>query len=144
LTPVVSDQLESRVRIVCGDLTRHNLGLNSEPWKHLATQVDAVVHNGAAVNYVLGYDALRPHNVDGTRELLRLAATGTVKAFHLGSSAFIFGWTVKDVLYERDNNPEMAHLDFGYSQSKWVAEQLVFEAGRQGGGVVGVSPALVF
>jgi len=26
----------------------------------------------------------------------------------------------------------MAALDFGYAQSKWVAEQLVFAAGRQG------------
>jgi thioester reductase-like protein len=95
------------------------------------------------VNYVLGYDALRPHNVDGTRELLRFAATGVRKEFHLVSSTFIFGWTVKDVLYERDNNPEMAHLDFGYAQSKWVAEQLVLEAGTRGLGVRVYRPSLI-
>jgi thioester reductase-like protein len=143
LTPLLSEQLESRVRIVCGDLSRHDLGLKAGHWAQLATQVDAIVHNGAAVNYVLGYDALRPHNVDGTRELLRLASTGTPKAFHLVSSTFIFGWTVKDVLYERDSNPEMADLDFGYSQSKWVAEQLVLEAGRRGLPVRVYRPSLI-
>jgi thioester reductase-like protein len=143
LIPALEDQLERRVRIVCGDLARHNLGLKAEQWKHLSTQVQAVCHNAAAVNYVLGYDAMRPHNVDGTRELLRFAATGSLKEFHLISSTFIFGWTVKGVLFEDDNNPEMANLDFGYSQSKWVAEQLVFEAKKQGLKVRVYRPSLI-
>jgi thioester reductase-like protein len=143
LTPALEDQIEERVRIVCGDLSRHNLGLKTEQWKHLATQVQAVCHNGAAVNYMLGYDALRPHNVDGTRELLRFAATGVPKEFHLISSTFIFGWTVKGVLWESDNNAEMANLDFGYSQSKWVAEHLVFEAQKQGLKVRVYRPSLI-
>jgi thioester reductase-like protein len=142
-TPDLEDQLEKRVRIVCGDLARHNLGLKAEQWKHLAAQIHAVYHNAAAVNYVLGYDAMRPHNVDGTRELLRFATTGCVKEFHLVSSTFIFGWTVKGVLYEHDNNPEMANLDFGYAQSKWVAEQLVFEAEKQGLKVRVYRPSLI-
>jgi thioester reductase-like protein len=143
LTPAVEDRLEQRVRIVCGDLSRHNLGLRAEQWRHLTTQVHAVCHNGAAVNYVLGYDALRPHNVDGTRELLRFAATGLAKEFHLISSTFIFGWTVKGILRESDNNADMANLDFGYSQSKWVAERLVFEAQKQGLKVRVYRPSLI-
>ena len=143
LTPALEDRLEDRVRIVCGDLARHNLGLRAEQWKQLATHVQAVCHNGAAVNYMLSYDALRPHNVDGTRELLRFASTGCAKEFHLISSTFIFGWTVKGVLWESDNNADMANLDFGYSQSKWVAERLVFEAQRQGLKVRVYRPSLI-
>jgi len=143
LTPALENLLEQRVRIVCGDLARHNLGLKAEQWKHLSAQIQAVCHNAAAVNYVLGYDALRPHNVDGTRELLRFAATGCLKEFHLVSSTFIFGWTVKDVLFEHDNNPEMANLDFGYAQSKWVAEQLVFAAKKQGLKIRVYRPSLI-
>jgi thioester reductase-like protein len=56
----------------------------------LAHEVESVVHNGALVYCILGYDALRA------------------------------------------DNAEMADLDFGYSQSKWVAEQAVYAAGRQG------------
>jgi len=51
-------------------------------------------------------------------------------SFHLEHR--IFGWSVKGTLLEDDHNQEMAALDFGYAQSKWVAEQLVFAAGRQG------------
>jgi len=48
------------------------------------------------------------------------------------SSTFIYGWTVKARLFETDNNPEMENLDFGYAQSKWVAEQLVLAAQQHG------------
>ena len=142
-TPALAGELEKRVRVVCGDLTRHNLGLRAEQWRALTTQVQAVCHNGALVNYVQSYDALRPHNVDGTRELIRFAFTGTPKAFHFVSSTFIFGWTVKDVLYETDDNAAMDNLDFGYAQSKWVAEQLVFSAGKQGLHVRVYRPSLI-
>ena len=143
LTPALTEQLERRVHAVCGDVSRHNLGLKAAQWSQLAERIQAVCHNAAAVNYVLGYDALRPHNVDGTRELLRFAATGPAKEFHLVSSTFIFGWTVKGVLKEGDNNVEMENLDFGYSQSKWVAEHLVFDAERQGMKVRVYRPSLI-
>jgi thioester reductase-like protein len=142
-SPQVEERLERRVRVVCGDLARHNLGLTAGQWARLTAEVGAVCHNAARVNYVQGYDALRPHNVDGTRELLRFSATGSRKEFHLISSTFIFGWTVKGVLLESDNNADMANLDFGYSQSKWVAEQLVFEAGKRGLPIRVYRPSLI-
>lgn len=132
LTPEIEDALERRVHVVCGNLARHNLGLTSDQWNTLSNKVQAVCHNGALVNYVLNYDALRPANVDGTREILRFAFAGVPKQFHLISSTFIYGWTVKPMLFETDNNPKMENLDFGYAQSKWVAEQLVLAAGKQG------------
>jgi thioester reductase-like protein len=131
-TPAVEEELKKRIRVICGDISQHNLGLQSGEWRSLATRVQAVIHNAAHVNYVLNYDALRPHNVDGTRELLRFASTGTRKEFHFISSTVIFGWTVKSELFETENNDEMLNLEFGYAQTKWVAEQLVFGAARRG------------
>jgi thioester reductase-like protein len=142
-TPALGEEVEKRVHVVCGDVSRHNLGLRSELWKSLTTKIQAVCHNAALVNYVMSYDALRPHNVDGTREMLRFAATGAPKEFHFVSSTFIYGWTVKDTLYETDNNPDMENLDFGYAQSKWVAEQLVFAAEKQGLKVRVYRPSLI-
>jgi thioester reductase-like protein len=131
-TPALDEELEKRVRVLCGDISQHNFGLRSEQWKSLTTCVQAVFHNAALVNYVLNYDALKPHNVDGTRELLRFSFARTQKEFHLISSTIIFGWTVEGTLLEIDNNDGMTNLDFGYAQSKWVAEQLVFAAEKHG------------
>jgi thioester reductase-like protein len=143
LTAALSDALDRRVRVVSGDLTRHELGLRHETWDALAGTVGSVVHNGALVNYVQSYDALRPHNVDGTRELLRFAATGVLKSFHFVSSTFIHGWSAKKILWEGDDNAAMADLDFGYAQTKWVAEQLVLASGRQGLDVQVFRPSLL-
>ncbi|HEX9636018.1 MAG TPA: thioester reductase domain-containing protein [Acidobacteriota bacterium] len=131
-TPELEQTLERRVQVRCGDLAAARLGLTAGEWESLALQVRAVVHGAALVNYVMGYDALRPHNVEGTRELLRFAFTGARKQFHFVSSTFIYGWTAKAVLLESDHNQAMENLDFGYAQSKWVAEQLVLAAERQG------------
>jgi thioester reductase-like protein len=51
---------------------------------------------------------------------------------HFVSSTTVFGFTGKRNLIERDYNPEMAGLDFGYAQTKWVGEQLVLQAREQG------------
>ncbi len=142
-TPSVAAELEKRVHVVCGDIARPNLGLNLEEWESLATRIHSVCHNAALVNYVFNYEALRPHNVDGTRELLRFSFAGRRKEFHHISSTFIFGWTVTGMLMESDRNVEMTNLDFGYSQSKWVAEQLVFAAEKQGLRVRVYRPSLI-
>jgi thioester reductase-like protein len=128
----LEDEVRSRVRVICGDLAEPHLGIGEAAFQRLAENIDAIVHNGALVNYVRTYDALRPANVGGTWELLRLAMTTHRKAFHLVSSTFIYGWSTLPVVGEWDANEAMSGLDFGYSQTKWVAEQLVLEAQRQG------------
>jgi nucleoside-diphosphate-sugar epimerase len=65
------------------------------------------------------------------------------QAFHLVSSTFIYGWSTKLVVGESDTNAEMGGLDFGYSQTKWVAEQLVLAALRQGLDVRIYRPSLI-
>ncbi|HTX98215.1 MAG TPA: thioester reductase domain-containing protein, partial [Mycobacterium sp.] len=136
-------EVRARVRVVCGDLAEPRLGIGEAGFRQLTETVDAVVHNGALVNYVRTYDALRAANVAGTHDLLRLAMTGHRKAFHLVSSTFIYGWSVKPVVGESDANTEMTALDFGYSQTKWVAEQLAFAAQRQGLDVRIYRPSLI-
>lgn len=142
-SPSLEAEVRARVRVVCGDLAEPNLGIGEAAFQRLAESIDAIVHNGALVNYVRTYDALRPTNVAGTHELLRLAMTAHRKAFHLVSSTFIYGWSTMPVVGEDYANEEMAGLDFGYSQTKWVAEQLVFAAQRQGLDVRIYRPSLI-
>jgi thioester reductase-like protein len=121
-----------RVHAICGDLASPRLGRSDRGWLRLAETIDTIVHNGAWVDYILDYEALRPSNVEGTRELLKLAFTSSRKQLHFVSSTTIFGWTGKRELLEQDSNPEMAGLDFGYAQTKWVSEQLLLQAREQG------------
>jgi thioester reductase-like protein len=142
-SPALEAEVRARVRVVRGDLAEPHLGIGESGFQRLAESVDAIVHNGALVNYVRTYDALRPANVIGTHELLRLAMTAHRKTFHLVSSTFIYGWSVNPVVGESDANAEMNALDFGYSQTKWVGEQLALAAQRQGLDVRIYRPSLI-
>ena len=53
------DQLEERINIVCGDLEKERLGLDSSSFSSLSESVSSIYHLGAHVNHVLGYEALR-------------------------------------------------------------------------------------
>jgi thioester reductase-like protein len=139
----VMQMFEDRVVPVCGDLGQKDLGLTQDSWDFLANEIDTVFHNGATVNYLLNYDRMRDANVLGTNEVLRLAFEGRAKSLNYVSTTFIFGWAVKKVLYETDFNENMELLDFGYSQSKWVSEQVVMDAGRRGLATRIFRPALV-
>jgi thioester reductase-like protein len=134
---------ETRVIPVCGDLGQRELGLTPGVWDFLASEIDTVFHNGATVNYLLNYDRMRDANVRGTNEVLRLAFEGRPKSFNYVSTTFVFGWAVKSILYETDLNENMELLDFGYSQSKWVSEQVVMDACRRGLTTRIFRPALV-
>jgi thioester reductase-like protein len=134
---------EARVIPICGDLGQANLGLTQEDWDFLANEIDTVFHNGATVNYLFNYDRMRDANVIGTNEVLRLAFEGRPKEFNYVSTTFVFGWAVKSVLRETDFNENMDLLDFGYSQTKWVAEQVVADARSKGLSTRIFRPALV-
>ena len=137
------EMFEDRVIPVCGDLGQPMLGLTQDVWDVLANQIDTIFHNGATVNYLFNYDLMRDANVLGTNEIVRMAFEGRPKEFNYVSTTFVFGWAVKSVLYETDHNEDMELLDFGYSQSKWVAEQVVFDARSRGLSARVFRPALV-
>lgn len=123
---------EQRVRPVCGDLSAPNLGLSAASWGRLANRVHTIYHNGALVNYLLDYQAMRDANVGGTNEVVRLAMSHRAKVLNHISTTFVFGWSAQETLGEDDTNAGMDRLDFGYSQSKWVSEQVVRDAMQQG------------
>lgn len=139
----VMPMFESRVIPICGDLGQPSLGLAQDVWDFLANEIDTIFHNGATVNYLFNYDRMRDANVLGTNEVLRLAFEGRPKELNYVSTTFVFGWAVKSVLYETDMNANMELLDFGYSQSKWVAEQVVADARSKGLSARIFRPALV-
>ncbi|CAN0230509.1 unnamed protein product, partial [Discosporangium mesarthrocarpum] len=89
---------DDRIVIVPGNLSKPLLGLSHSEFQArnlamLAGEVDAIIHNGAAVNLVLPYRSLKAVNVLGTQEVLRLAVTNTfgtrVKPVHYISSSSV-------------------------------------------------------
>jgi thioester reductase-like protein len=128
------DEHRHRVVVVEGDLTRPCLGLGEEGFDRLAEDVDLVVHNGSEVNLALPYERLRAANVEGVREVLRLAGRHHVKPVHYVSTASVSAClapAAAPVRADRLPRPEALPMN-GYVRSKWVAENLVRAARGQG------------
>ncbi|WP_158579884.1 thioester reductase domain-containing protein [Geodermatophilus marinus] len=148
LASYVPDRGDRRSRVVpvVGDLSRPLLGLTPERFDALSSRVDAIYHNGAAVNWISSYTRLKPANVAGTQEVLRLACSGRVKPVHVVSSLAVFpladdpGGTV---VREQDSLDHGGVLFGGYTQSKWVAEKLVAVARSRGLPVAVYRPGII-
>jgi amino acid adenylation domain-containing protein/thioester reductase-like protein len=125
-------ELASRVVPVAGDLARPMLGLTRERFSRLARETDVIFHAAAAVNLIYPYEALKPANVDGTREVLRLACLHKIKPLHHVSTNGVFPPDLGLCREDADLDALMGARDDGYGQSKWVAEQLVREAAGRG------------
>ena len=130
-------QQEWRERIipVLGDLALPRLGLTQAAFAELAERVQVIYHNGAQVDFLRPYSALKATNVLGTQEVLRLASERCIKPVHHVSSTYVFSraeYAPETVLNEQDPPKHTTHYTLGYTQSKWVGEQLMLEAGRRG------------
>lgn len=123
--------IKRRLHFLPGDLEEKHFGLGVKKWDLLCDEIDVLYHNGCSVNYVAAYEAMRRASVVGTRTMIELSSTKKLKTFHHISSTIIFGWA-QGIILEDDRHTSMTKVDFGYSQSKWASEQLVWSAGDQG------------
>jgi thioester reductase-like protein len=123
-----------RIVAVPGDLSKPLFGLTRAAFEQLAREVDAVYHNGAMVHGLYSYAQLKPTNVLGTQEAIRLAALHSRKPLHYVSTVAACPMEdAFDVKVVREEKLDAAGVLYGgYPQSKWVAEQLVLAARERG------------
>lgn len=120
--------------IVCGDISQKNLGLPQSAFEMLTNTTVEIYHVAALCDFRTSLSAARNINVTGTKNVfefaMRCSEKGKFKGIHYVSTVAVAG-TNKGRFYEKDmdvnqgfNNP--------YEQSKFEAEQLVFEYRKKG------------
>ncbi|KAH8805395.1 putative NRPS-like enzyme [Xylogone sp. PMI_703] len=126
-----SPEITEKIIVLEGDMADDCLGLGDK-YIWLANWASAIFHLGAKVNFCESYREHRPSNIIGTRNVLRLAATGRYKSFHYMSSVDAWGPTgfilgTPSVTEDEPLEPHIQALryDIGYAQSQWAAEGLV-------------------
>lgn len=128
------DDFNSRIVPIVGDLGKPLFGLSQLAFEGLAAIIDIIYHNGAWVNSARPYSTLKPVNVLGTQEVLRLASREQTKFVHFVSTLGVFLGDNQEAIgrITEMDSPNFVNLQGGYRQSKWVAEQLVMVAQKRG------------
>lgn len=125
---------ESRIDILCGDLSKEMLGLTETEFIELSQKVSVIYHNGNLVNFMAPYSEHKAANVDGLQEIIKLMGIGCKKEMHYVSTTHVFSPSdaCDGIIYEEKEPEHPYELTMGYTQSKWVAEGIIKKAVQEG------------
>src|SRR6202453_4029251 len=102
---------------------------------------DAVVHVAADYRlWIPDPTAMFRSNVDGTRELLRLAREAQVKRFVYTSSVATMHFRTDGIVINEDTPASLADMVGHYKRSKFLAEQEAISAAKNGQQVIILNP----
>ncbi len=118
----------NKVTVIPGDLGQPGLGINARVYDSLAEQADGILHCGAFVHHLHNYLLMKTTNVDGTKELLKLALHKKQKPFTFVSTLTVGAALDKVEFVNEAILPNRPVTDSGYILTKWVGEQLVADA----------------
>jgi thioester reductase-like protein len=124
----------TRVVPVAGDLRRPWLSLGEGGATELAGRLDAIYHVASASQWAYSFQTLAPVNVDGTREILRLATAARPLPVHHFSTVGVFSSPDHGSGPVAESEPleHSGPLPVPYAQTRWVAERMVRTAGERG------------
>ncbi|WP_263163951.1 thioester reductase domain-containing protein [Streptomyces sp. SCSIO ZS0520] len=129
---LLTDTDMDRVAAVPGDTGRPYLGLTKDTYLRLAADTELVIHNAAVSSWIVPYPQLKPVNVFGALEVLRLACRTRIKAVHFVSTIGVYPGHPGERTWHEEALTESAHVVGGYRQSKWVADTLMLQARERG------------
>lgn len=117
---------EDWIKIVTGDVTKPNLGLDEKDMSDLEVHITDIIHSAALVNNLSSIEKAVAINVSPSKYLLEFAQTGIKKHLHNVStlSVFVSSVNVPDIIREDMTCDFIDSEDLytAYAQSKWLNE----------------------
>src|ERR1051325_9150527 len=124
---IASLNQSAQITVIEGDLTRPGLGLHTAALRQIQKEITEIIHCAAETRFGLPIEQARATNTRGTSNLLKMArgCKRLEKFAHL-STVYVAGRTVGHIPEAMLGNE--SGFTNTYQQSKYEAEQLVFEA----------------
>lgn len=139
------ERFAARIRAIPGDLSKPRLGLDEATIQELRGCVSDIIHSGAHLNFIASYRTLRAENVEAALALVEeFCAPAGIHLHHVSSVGVMTGEGFPDELSETKSYlDDKVELIGGYSQSKWVADQGLYQLQLQGWPISVLRPAHV-
>lgn len=128
----------NRIKLVDGDITLPNLGLNTIDYNILGTNVNTVIHCAALVKHYGSYKDFESINILGTKRIIDFSKMYNLKLLHvstisvsgnnLAEGANIDNNFEHDMIFNETNFYIGQNLKNFYVRSKFEAEKLVLDA----------------
>jgi len=123
----------SRIKLVRGDIGEKYLGLSLKDFNIINNNIDSIYHNAANVHHLYDYKMLRTANVSSTLELLKLFYNKKrPKVFHYISTNSAAMENPTDLFKKKEMEEYEFSSSSGYSLTKWVSENILLDAFKQG------------
>ncbi|MBD2435414.1 amino acid adenylation domain-containing protein [Nostoc sp. FACHB-110] len=128
-----------QVNVIAGNIEQPQLQLSAELFDKLSEEVSHIYHVAADTNYIKPYSLIKKSNVDGTANILALAAYRRHKILHYISTMSVYGAVTSflgiNKLFEDfdiDSSLPIMSVECAYVRSKWAAERMVRTAKAEG------------
>ena len=129
--PELIESLKVKVKVLPGDITKKNIGLGEDVFHNLISNLSHVIHTVADLRLHTPLEELRKTNLEGTRNLIKLAGHAKEKGHFEGfshiSTAYVAG-KQKGIIKE-DELTGKGGFWSNYEESKYEAEKAVRESG---------------
>jgi len=130
------DEFDCRIVPIRGDMTLPCLGLDPATYRDVCLETDSIYHCATSMNHLETYSMAKSANVDGVREVLKIATDSKPKLVNYISTIGVFGQQDTDGDRVIDESTSIDHerhrTSEGYVASKWVAEKILMIAGQRG------------
>ena len=130
-----------RIRVICADLQKDNLGMKEDEYTKLLHSVDTVVNAAASVKHYGSYKYFYEANVETTKQLIAFCWAANAKLIHtstlsISGNSFadeFTGYISEDIKHFYESSLYIGQpLDNVYARSKFEAEKAVLDAMAEG------------
>lgn len=130
--------INKRIFLVKGDISEENFGLSSFDYDALGTNVDTVIHSAALVKHFGEWSSFEKVNVNGTKNIVDFCLKYNKKLLHISTISVSGNALAEQSNVQQDfsdirkfseqNFYIGQNLDNYYIKSKFLAEEIVFDA----------------
>ncbi|KAJ9125226.1 hypothetical protein QFC22_000181 [Naganishia vaughanmartiniae] len=121
-----------RFQVLSARLGKVHLGMDDAVYQSLSQKTDIVIHAAWAVHFGSRLESFEGDHIRGARNLLDLIANSSASQprflFCSSIASVLNGVIHSDIVYEKLSEDPHTAVPIGYSQSKWVTEQICANA----------------